>query len=133
MRAMSDSLTHAGGVVFRPADKGREYLLVRARAATREWVFPKGHIEAGETAEQAALREVLEESGVRANIVARLGELAIDNGRAAMFLMSRENADSRPAERETAWFGFDDALGALGFAESRSLLRDAERAAESRR
>jgi 8-oxo-dGTP pyrophosphatase MutT (NUDIX family) len=39
----------------------------------REWVFPKGHIEQDETPEQAAIREVREESGVEIAIVERIG------------------------------------------------------------
>ncbi|HZJ10658.1 MAG TPA: NUDIX domain-containing protein [Trueperaceae bacterium] len=51
----------AGGVVF--DDRGRVLVL---RHAGGNWVFPKGHLEPGETALQAALREVEEEAGVRA-------------------------------------------------------------------
>jgi 8-oxo-dGTP pyrophosphatase MutT (NUDIX family) len=39
----------------------------------REWVFPKGHIEQDETPEQAAIREVREESGIEIAIVERIG------------------------------------------------------------
>jgi 8-oxo-dGTP pyrophosphatase MutT (NUDIX family) len=120
--------THAGGVVFRPAGERREYLLVRARDAAGNWVFPKGHIEAGETPEQAALREVAEEAGIRAGIVAELGELPIDGGSAAMFLMRYESSEPT-AERATAWLNVEDALRSLAFAESRALLASAERAA----
>ena len=66
--------THAGGVVVRTVDGEREYLLVEARRSPGEWVLPKGHIEAGETPEAAAAREVEEEAGVRAAVVARAGE-----------------------------------------------------------
>ena len=39
----------------------------------REWVFPKGHIEQDETPEEAAIREVREESGIEIAIVERIG------------------------------------------------------------
>ena len=39
------------------------------------WPLPKGHVEAGETAEQAAVREVEEETGIRAEVVAALGTI----------------------------------------------------------
>lgn len=51
----------AGGVVF---DSQGQVLVLRHRRG--EWVFPKGHIDPGETPLQAALREVEEEAGVRA-------------------------------------------------------------------
>jgi 8-oxo-dGTP pyrophosphatase MutT (NUDIX family) len=55
--------TSAGGLVFRRADAHVEFLLIRDPYAN--WGLPKGHIEGGETAEGAALREVEEETGLR--------------------------------------------------------------------
>ena len=50
---------------------GRKVLLVQVKnmKGRKIWTFPKGHIEAGETPRQAALREVLEETGYKAVIV----------------------------------------------------------------
>ncbi|MEN3028423.1 MAG: NUDIX hydrolase [Aquificaceae bacterium] len=59
----------AGGLLFR----GREVLLVRNPSGV--WTFPKGLIEAGENPEETALREVLEETGVKGRIVTFLGEI----------------------------------------------------------
>ncbi len=53
----------AGGVVFY---QDRILLLKKKNGY---WVLPKGHIEAGETKKEAALREVEEESGVKASIL----------------------------------------------------------------
>ncbi|SDI83277.1 ADP-ribose pyrophosphatase YjhB, NUDIX family [Frankineae bacterium MT45] len=39
------------------------------------WSLPKGHLESGETAEQAAVREVEEETGIQGEIMARLGSV----------------------------------------------------------
>ncbi len=119
-----DGPTHAGGIVYRGPAGAREYLLVRARAA-REWVFPKGHIEPDETAEQAAVREVHEEAGVRARIVASLATLHLHAGSAAMFLMSLDSVAGQ-AERETTWLDPARAVEALTFEESRALLRSAD-------
>lgn len=57
----------AGGIVF----NGDRVLVLRNWKGVR--VFPKGHVELGESREQAALREVLEESGLRARIVGSAG------------------------------------------------------------
>jgi N utilization substance protein B len=52
----------AGGVVYRK--EGEEYKFVLVLDAYDKWTFPKGHIEAGEDKEKAALREVGEEIGI---------------------------------------------------------------------
>ena len=52
----------AGGVVWRAGDGGTEVLLVH-RPRYDDWSLPKGKLDAGETHEGAATREVLEETG----------------------------------------------------------------------
>ncbi|MBI5061189.1 MAG: NUDIX domain-containing protein [Candidatus Aenigmarchaeota archaeon] len=59
----------AGGVVFR----GKKILLIKDSYG--RWSLPKGHIEKGETAEQAALREIKEETGIDGRIIELLGEI----------------------------------------------------------
>jgi len=57
----------AGGVLI----KGSEVLLIKNPAGV--WTFPKGNIEEGETPEETAVREVLEETGVEGKILKDLG------------------------------------------------------------
>ena len=58
----------AGGLVCRrDADGGMEILLVH-RPAYDDWSFPKGKLESGERAEDAATREVEEETGLRCEL-----------------------------------------------------------------
>ena len=56
-----------GGVVL----ENNKVLLVKVKSmkGRKIWTFPKGHIEQGETPRQAALREVLEETGYKASII----------------------------------------------------------------
>lgn len=63
-------VTSAGGVVF----LGKKVLLLRK--INGDWVLPKGKIEAGETPDQTAVREVFEETGIHAEISTFLGETA---------------------------------------------------------
>jgi 8-oxo-dGTP pyrophosphatase MutT (NUDIX family) len=59
----------AGGIVHRDGDEGTEVLVVH-RPKYQDWSLPKGKLDPGESLEQAALREVEEETGWRC----RLGE-----------------------------------------------------------
>jgi len=45
------------------------------RRGRLRWSLPKGHVEQGETTEQAAIREVAEETGIAGRITARLGSV----------------------------------------------------------
>lgn len=70
----------AGGALFRPAAGRAEYLLLYRAAGRRgrpypTWHLPKGTVDAGESLEAAALREVEEESGETGRIIAYLGSL----------------------------------------------------------
>lgn len=61
----------AGGVAFRRAAEGYEVAIVSVGSPAR-WQLPKGIVDPGETPEVAALREVREEAGIEATVVAPL-------------------------------------------------------------
>jgi 8-oxo-dGTP diphosphatase len=64
----------AGGVVSRQgADGGVEVALVH-RPKYGDWSLPKGKLEAGESFEEAAVREVQEETGIRCGLERELGQ-----------------------------------------------------------
>jgi 8-oxo-dGTP pyrophosphatase MutT (NUDIX family) len=66
----------AGGFVISKTDGSLVALMARFnRGGKLEWCIPKGHLEANETNEQAALREVFEETGLQAKIIEYLGEV----------------------------------------------------------
>src|SRR5262249_34680460 len=85
-------LTHAGGGGRRKKNGATLVLLVRAKPAPHDWVLPKGHIEKGESPDEAAVREVREEAGVEATVVRYAGLIEFDSPkgehvRAGYFLM----------------------------------------------
>lgn len=67
----------AGGVVYRAGDAGTEICLAarRTRRGELAWGLPKGAVEPEETPEQAAVREVLEETGLVGEIEHDLGTI----------------------------------------------------------
>jgi 8-oxo-dGTP pyrophosphatase MutT (NUDIX family) len=128
--------TSAGGVVFRIADDRALYLVIRD--SYQNWGFPKGHIEDGEAADSAAIREVSEETGLR-DLTVRGAIDPIDwyfkfrgnliHKVCHFFLMQTEQASTFPqrAEGITAcrWLAFDDAQALISYENARDVLRRA--------
>jgi 8-oxo-dGTP pyrophosphatase MutT (NUDIX family) len=70
----TEKVTSAGGVVLREGAEGPEVLLC-GRNGEKLWALPKGTPEPGETLEQAAIREVREETGVEVKPDGMIGEM----------------------------------------------------------
>lgn len=132
-RARAQRETSAGGVVYRLHEGGALYLLIKD--SYQNWGFPKGHLESGERAEDAALREVREETGL--DDLALRGQIeTIDwyfrfRGQLIhkvchFYLMETTQATTNPqhAEGITAcrWVAFDDARAAISYANARKVL-----------
>jgi 8-oxo-dGTP pyrophosphatase MutT (NUDIX family) len=123
--------THAGGVVYRIVAGHPRFLLVTARRSPHAWVYPKGHIEDGETPEDTATREVEEESGVDATVVERIGDVRIhlrgEDQTIRYFLMQAIRSGSPREGRRRVWLPASDALQYLSFPETRTTLRKARK------
>jgi len=136
-RPMARDETSAGGVVFRFADDGLVYLVIRD--SYQNWGFPKGHIEDGEAADRAAVREVSEETGL-SDLSVRGAIETIDwffrfRGQLIhkvchFFLMQTGESMTSPqhAEGITAcrWTRFEDACDLVSYANARDVLRRAQ-------
>jgi 8-oxo-dGTP pyrophosphatase MutT (NUDIX family) len=120
----------AGGIVFRRNRAGISILLVRAKRDPSAWIFPKGHIEPGETARATAVRETREEAGVQGEAMGEIGdpqefEWAGRWYRVQYFLIQMTSESDETDGREKAWFSFDEALDRISFTSARDLLRQA--------
>jgi 8-oxo-dGTP pyrophosphatase MutT (NUDIX family) len=131
----------AGGVVYRvaaQADGAAEPLFLLIRDSYRNWGFPKGHLERGELPDVAAVREVMEETGLDG--VALRGAIeTIDwyfrfRGRLIhkichFYLMETERSETSPqvAEGITAcrWAPFEEAVRLVSYANAREVLKRA--------
>ena len=131
----------AGGVVVRQIDGTMHVLLIRD--PYQNWGLPKGHLEAGESGEDAALREVLEETGLTCVLV---GETlpAIDwyfrrEGRLVhkfceFFLMRSEEGEATPAAEEgiteCLWLPLRGAIEQITYDNARGVIEEAARLLE---
>ena len=125
-----DQPTHAGGIVHQIKNAAVLYLLIRPKKRPDEWVFPKGHIEPGELSQDAAVREVEEETGVVARVAERVGEIRFDtikeNVRCVFYRMEYLGDGTAQEERETAWVPFEKAVEMLTHDSNKNLLKSAE-------
>ncbi len=118
--------------MFRRKDGAISILLVRAKRDPTIWIFPKGHIEPGETEADAALRETREEAGVSGRLVGPVGAPnEFHNGRALVrvqyFLIHAVTETAETDGREKRWFAFDEAISAVPYDDMRRLLAEAQR------
>jgi ADP-ribose pyrophosphatase YjhB (NUDIX family) len=102
------------------------------------WSLPKGHLEAGETLEQAAIREVAEETGIDGVIIGTLGTIDfwfVVEGRRIHktvhhFLMRATGGELSDADievTEVAWVPLPDIAEQLAYSDERNLLDRASR------
>lgn len=131
--------TSAGGLVLdnRGADAHGALIGRLDRRGRLLWSLPKGHLEAGETELQTAVREVHEETGILGEVVGKLGTIDfwfVAEGRrvhktvhhyllvAADPLNGLELSDEDLEVSEVAWVPIAELAGKLAYADERLLL-----------
>jgi 8-oxo-dGTP pyrophosphatase MutT (NUDIX family) len=145
--------TSAGGVVLLTDRTDQErtddpwvprFLLIRD--TYDKWGFPKGHVERGERAETAALREVMEETGLRAlTLIGAISTIewyfrfkgALIHKSCQYFLMETAVERTKPQASEgiseCRWATLDEARGLISYENAREVLQLAYEAALARR
>ena len=129
--------TSAGGLVVDGLDGPRDSQVAALigridRRGRTLWSLPKGHIELGETAEQTAIREVAEETGIQGDVLASLGSIDywfVTEGRRVhktvhhylLRFLGGELSDHDLEVSEVAWVPLAELPSRLAYADERRL------------
>lgn len=121
----------AGGVVLRDGEDGVEVAVVH-RPKHDDWSLPKGKLEPGEAWEDAALREVAEETGLRCELAGELSPTHYRDGKGrpktVRWWLMRPVSGSLGSDQEVdevRWVPVDEAAGLLDYEADLDLLREA--------
>jgi ADP-ribose pyrophosphatase YjhB (NUDIX family) len=124
----------AGGVLHRSRANGMVEVLLIHRPRYEDWTLPKGKLEPGESVEDGALREVLEETGIRGEIERRIGETSYRDRhrrpkRVTYFAMRPVSGEFTPNDEvdEVRWVTTDDAHELLSYDHDRHLVAQVAR------
>lgn len=132
----------AGGVVLRlrsepsAVNANNLEVLVTQHSKHKGWDFPKGHLEPGESSEQAAMREVEEETGVKGEVIANVGQTQYFywEGKekvfktVTFFLMKYAGVGEATTAYEVSgkvWLPPEEVEGKLTFADTKKLWKRA--------
>ena len=119
----------AGGVVTRQSAGGGIEVVVVHRLSYGDWTFPKGKLHDGETEEEAALREVEEETSLRCRLERELGSTRYHDSRGRTktvryWEMSAVGGELEPANEIDAarWSALGDARRLLTYDRDVAIL-----------
>jgi len=127
--APDDLIRAAGGIVTRTTLGGHLEVACIYRESRGDWTFPKGKLDYGETFEEGALREVLEETGMRCNVVRFVGTTNYTHRKGkpkivVYYLMSADEGEFQPNDEvdELVWLALEDVRDHLTWDRDQELF-----------
>ena len=122
-----DLIAAAGGLLWRAGSSGYEIAVIR-RKKYQDWTLPKGKVDPGETWEQAALREVREETGCKAKLLGFAGAVSYPTDKGPkvvrywhMTLLGAPGKIENEVD-ELLWLSVSDARARLDYDLERAIL-----------
>lgn len=132
----SSTVRAAGGIVHRRDPSGAWQVLLVHRPRYDDWSLPKGKADRGERAEETALREVEEETGLRCQLGDEVGETrykdAKGRSKVVRYWLMQPEPDARAASSEftpndevdaVEWCTQEEAAQRVSYAHDRELLQ----------
>jgi len=128
----------AGGLLWRETERGREIAIIH-RTRYDDWSLPKGKLKAGERWEEAALREVAEETGYRPRLENFAGTTFYYHGERPKIVLfwnmrvsevapaDKENSDSPDEGDQVCWLIVPEALARLNYPAEKELVQNEAR------
>jgi 8-oxo-dGTP diphosphatase len=120
----------AGGLVCRPGPAGLVEVALVHRSRYDDWTLPKGKLDPGETLEEAGLREVEEETGLRCRLVRPVACTEYQDGKGRdkvvfYWVMHPVAGHFEPSQEvdELRWLTVEESLGLLSYERDRALLQ----------
>ena len=123
-----------GAIIYRKFHGNTELLLIKNQNGGH-WSFPKGHVEAGETEEETAVREIKEETGIDVildtsfrRVITYLPKKEVPKD-VVYFLAKATSYDYVPQEEEIAkikWVEINHAATMLSYDNDRQLVSQAK-------
>ncbi len=124
-----------GALVFYLKENKEQILLIK-HSNSGHWSFPKGHVEAGETEVETAVREIKEETGVDANIDTRFREVVTYSPKKDVikdviyFFATADNYYTERQEEEVSevmWVDINKAIKYVSYKNDKQLVNKAIR------
>jgi 8-oxo-dGTP pyrophosphatase MutT (NUDIX family) len=136
---VESTATSAGAIILREVEGELKIALAQHQRSDKTWVLPKGHVEEGETIEEAALREIYEEAGLdNVQLIKHLGTILRTSvkinddvvHKTIHFFLAYALSNNQPPNpsdlrfTEVGWFKPAEAIQLLPYEEEKVFFRE---------